>query len=96
MADQLTNFFLADIVTLRQYNTDVMTGGERVGKDIIAMMADYLQREIHIFMYVNVGDTSTKKYLLISSATDQHSLIAFYEPGTIAVRRSVSRLQHAH
>ena len=82
MAGQLTNASEADMVTVRQYYVDIMTGGKWVGEDVIAMMADYLRREIHVFLYVGVGagSTSPMKYLSVSSATEQPLLIAFYEP----------------
>ena len=81
MTDQCTNSSAADMDNLRQYFADVITGGKWVGEDVIAMMADYLRREIHVFIYVDAGGTSPMKYLPASSATEQPLLVALYEPG---------------
>ena len=81
MAGQLTNSSVTDMITLRQYYADVMIGGKWAGEDVIAMMAGYLRRKIHVFMYVGADGTSPTKYLPVSPATKPPLLIAFYEPG---------------
>ena len=80
LAGQLTNASEADMVTMCQYYEDIMTRGKWVGEDVIAMMTDYLRREIHVYLYVGAGSTSPMKYLPVSSATEQPLLIACYEP----------------
>ena len=96
MFGRLTNSSLADMATLCQYYADVMTKGQWVGKDVITMMAEYLRREIHVFMYVGADSTSPMKYFWYRMQLNNRYLLSSTRQGTIAVCRKVTHLQHAH
>ena len=72
----------ADYVALRKHAADVMKGGTWVGEDVILAMAECLERQMHVFMYVDSNGSSPKIYSLSTDSTKQAPLrIALYEPG---------------
>ncbi len=84
-----------DHVALRKHAADVMQGGTWVGEDVIMAMTECLQRQIHVFMYVDSNGTSPAIYSPSSNATKLAPLrIAFYEPGHYQSVIDLNNLNH--